>query len=200
MNVVKQVLPGLGIALLLLLTGCGLDEADGRQSGSIESAAVIDSVIPIDEALSRFRAHLPRPEGFSGGADSPEALVRRIADLLAAQDTAGFESLALDQAEFAYFYYESNPLAAPPYELPPALMWFQLQQQNRSGVFRMLRELGGREFSEVELLCEQEPRQEGENRVLPGCHVQLDGAPRRLFGALVERGGVWKVGAFAGGV
>lgn len=190
---------GLGMSLLLL-AGCSPEAADGREAGDGQQpASVVDSVIPIDEALARFRADLPHPAGFTDGAASPEALVREIVDLLAAHDTAGFEALALNQAEFAYLYYEANPLAARPYELPPALMWFQLQQQNRSGVFRMLREFGGREFSEVELVCEQEARMEGENRVLPGCRVRLDDAPPlRLFGGLVERGGEWKVVSFSG--
>lgn len=198
MIMIRRTFLGLGMGVLLL-AGCAPDAADGREPREDRPVAVIDSVIPIDEALARFRADLPPPGGFSGGAGSAEALVRRIADLLAAHDTAGFEALALNQAEFAYLYYELNPLAAPPYELPPALMWFQLQQQNRTGVFRMLREFGGREFSEVELVCEREARDEGENRVLPGCRVRLDDAPPlRLFGGLVERDGVWKVVSFSG--
>ena len=186
---------------LALFAGCDAADLEGRDGREAVAAApaVVDSVIPVAEALERFRADLAAaPDDFEGGHDSPEALVRAVLDRLAAGDTTGFEPLAVDRAEFAWLVYPESPMSKLPYELPPALMWFRLQQENRIGVLRMLRELGGREYGSFALRCPQEAVTEGANRVLGGCTVRLgEGEERRLFGALVERGGRWKVLSFA---
>ena len=188
------------LALALWAVGCGSDRREGRGVEEAVAAAaapaptVVDSVVPIGEALARFRADVGEvPTGHRGGADSPEALARETMRLLAAADTSAFAALTVDRAEFAWLYYESSPLAKPPYELPPALMWFQLQQGNRIGLFRLLRELGGRRLEYERLVCDRHPVVQGENRLWSGCRVRLavDGETRelRLFGAMLERGG-----------
>ena len=91
-----------------------------------------------------------------------------------------------------------NVLAKPPYELPPALAWFQLQETNRKGALRALRELGGHELDYRGYTCGPEPSVEADNRVWTGCLVTVgrDGdapIPLKLFGAILERDGRFAV-------
>lgn len=186
-----------------LLAGCGPADLEGGgqdgQPGEVSATAVVDSALPMDVMLERFRADLPEETTtLEGGHESPEALVREMLDLLARADTAGFERLAINRGEFAWLVYPASPMSKPPYELPPALMWFRAQQENRIGVLRMLRDLGEREYPSFVLRCPAEPASEGDNRMLGGCTVRLgDDEERRLFGTLVERDGRWKVLSFA---
>jgi hypothetical protein len=183
------------VALLLAaVTGCDI----GRHDDSGQPAQVVDSVVPIEIALERFRKDLPQPAGLSGGATHRDTLVRHVIDALRDSDTAAFERLAVNRAEWAWLYYPTNILARPPYELPPALAWFQLQETNRKGVFRALRELGGRGLDYRGYTCNASPGVEGENRIWTGCLVTLgrDGAEPvalRIFSAILERGGRFAV-------
>lgn len=198
----KRTIEG-AVIVLGFLAGCGpTDLEGGSQSGQpaeIPATAVVDSALPIDVMLERFRADLPEETtAFEAGHESPEALVREMLDLLTTADTTGFERLAINRGEFAWLVYPASPMSRPPYELPPALMWFRAQQENRIGVLRMLRDLGDREYPSFALRCPAEPASEGDNRMLGGCTVRLgEDEERRLFGTLVERDGRWKVLSFA---
>ncbi len=124
-----------------------------------------------------------------------------VVDALAANDTAAFEALAVDRAEWAWLYFPSSTVARPPYELPPALAWFQLQERSRRGVLRALRELGGHRLDFSGYACAPEPNQEGENRLWTGCAVAIardggDPVTLRLFGAILERNGRFAVLSF----
>ncbi len=183
------------LAPLFLATGaCGSGTPGAAAQSSTASAGVVDSVFPMPVMLARFRADLTEPASLSGGAASRDALVHRVMDALAANDTMAFEKLSLNRAEFAWLYYPTAPTAQPPYELPPALAWFQWQERNRKGVFRALREFGGRRLDFRGYRCDAQPSTEGENRLWTGCVVTL-GRDREkpvtlhLFGAILERDG-----------
>ena len=153
----------------------------------------MDSVIPIAEALDRFRADLREPTGLHG-PESRDALVRELIDALRESDTLALEHIAVTRAEWAWLYYPTNELSRSPYELPPALAWFQLQETNRKGALRALREFGGRTLRYDGYQCAADPTVEGENRIWTRCTVSLgrDGeAPVtfRLFAAILERDG-----------
>lgn len=155
---------------------------------------VTDSVLPMDVMLDRFRHDLPRPAELHGGLANRDSLVRRVIAALETSDTLAFEHLAVNQGEWAWLYFPSNVLSRPPYELPPGLAWFQLQETNRQGVFRALREFGGHQLDYRGYRCNTEPTIEDANRIWAGCTVTLgrDGAPPapvRLFGAVLERRG-----------
>jgi hypothetical protein len=192
----------VSLSLTIACAACGTDGLEGREAVRSETApAVVDSILPIPVALARFRADIPEvPTGLRGGAESAEALVSELVRLIEADDTLGFEAIAFDRAEFAYLYYESSPLARPPYELPPALAWFQLQQGNRTSVLRLLRELGGRPLGYAGLVCDRPSLEQGENRIWSGCRVRIErgdsAQEMRLFGALIERDGGFKVLSF----
>jgi len=161
-------------------------------------AAVVDSVVPMDVALERFRSGLPEPERLESGAGGMAALARRVVDALASSDTLAFERLAVNRAEFAWLYYPTTAVAQPPYELPPALAWFQMQERSRRGVFRALAAYGGVELRYAGHQCDPAPRIEGANRIWTGCRIALARpgeapAPVRVFGAVIERDGRFAV-------
>jgi hypothetical protein len=108
------------------------------------------------------------------------------------------DTLALEpgcnRAEYAWLYYPTTLISRPPYELPPALAWFQLQETNRKGALRLLRAFGGRRLELRDHSCAAAPAVEGENRIWTGCTITLaadGGEPtsQRLFAAILERDG-----------
>ena len=183
---VSRLLP-----LLLAFVAC---RAEPSQDGAEpQVTGVVDSVVPIPEALDRFRADVEKPAGLHGPA-SLDTLLREMIAALRQSDTLAFERLAVNRAEWAWLYYPTTAISKPPYELPPALAWFQLREANRKGVFRALREFGGRTLQFEGYACPAEATTEGENRIWSGCTVTLgrDGeAPvtLRLFSAILERDG-----------
>ncbi|GMV08205.1 MAG: hypothetical protein AMXMBFR53_44800 [Gemmatimonadota bacterium] len=178
------------------------DQPDPGAAASEAPAGVVDSVLPMPVMMERFRTGLPEPVALAGGEESRDALVERVVRALQAADTAAFEGVTVGLSEWAWLYYGTSAQARPPYELPPGLAWVQLQENNRSGVLRALERLGGKALDYRGYACDPEPTVEGENRVWIGCLVTLavdggEAAPLRLFSAILERGGHFKVLSFA---
>jgi hypothetical protein len=186
-------------AVLTLATGaCAGGEASGSRPPA--AAGVVDSAIPIEEALRRFREGRVEPAGLRGGARSREALVTEFVRALERRDTAALRRMALDAEEFAWLYYPSSPLSRPPYELPPDLMWFQLGGQSEKGASLLLSERAGSPLGHAGHSCGSE-RVEGENHIFGHCVLRRvlagDTVSERLFGLIVERGGVYKFASYA---
>jgi hypothetical protein len=190
-----------GLAVLLAGTmlggGCGEREVRAAESGR----GTVDSAVPIEVALERFRRDLPRPAGLSGGAPSREELVRRFVSALEASDTAALRRLVLQKDEFAWLYYPSTPMARPPYELAPGLLWFQMQGQTEKGASLLLSDRAGAPLGYLGHECAS-PRREGENTVYGHCVTRRiaaggDTLGDRLFGLIVERGGIFKFVSYA---
>ena len=161
----------------------------------------VDSAIPIDEALQRFRRDLPKPEALRDGSVSREKLVRKFVLALEVHDTAALRRMVLRADEFAWLYYPSSPLSRPPYELAPALMWFQLQGESEKGASRLLMERAGRPLRYVDHACAP-ARLEGKNRIHSHCELRHltpagDTVSERLFGLIVERDGFQKFVSYA---
>lgn len=109
--------------------------------------------------------------------------------------------MALGQAEFAWLYYPSSPLSRVPYELPPALVWFQMQGESERGVSRLLAARAGQPLRYLGHACASQ-RMEGENRIHAHCELRRmtaagDTVAERLFGLIVESGGVHKFVSYA---
>lgn len=175
---------------------------DAATAAPVEgSGGVIDSVIPIDEALRRFRVDLPATTSLTGGAPSRDALVERFTDAVARRDTAVIRSLALSRAEFAYLYYPTTRYTHKPYELAPALLWFLSQQNGEKGITRMLRRYGGESLAAEGYTCADTPRREGENTLWLDCRIRsprfTDSTGMRAFGTIIERGGHYKFVSYA---
>jgi hypothetical protein len=192
--------------LLIALASCGEaseggGEAQGDTAAATEQASVVDSVFPMPVMLERFRAGLAEPEGLTSGVDSRDALVEGIIRAMEATDTAAFERLTITLPEWAWLYFPTSIQAKPPYELPPGLAWFQLQEGNRKGLFRALGRFGGRKLQYRGYTCASEPTVEGVNRVWIGCLVTvgLEGegpAPIKLFSSILERDGRFAILSF----
>ena len=185
-------------AAVLVTAACtrGETPAVADSAATAAPAVVVDSVVPREEELWRFRQGVDPVDALVGGAPSADALVRRFATALETRDTATLRALRVDRAEFAWTYYPTSKLARPPYDLSPALMWFQLEGNSGRGLFHALEERGGRPLRMVSHACPQ-VEVEGANRIHSGCTVRRLQAPgdtvqEQLFGAILERGGAFK--------
>jgi hypothetical protein len=194
------------LALAALLGAC--QPAGGHGDGAARPDTVrtiVDSILPIDEELRRFRSALgEEPTSLLGGAPSLDALVERFVSALEAADTAAFRDMLLTRGEFAWLYYPHTRFTASPYELAPGLLWFQIENGTSRGFGRLLERMGGRPAHAAGHACPPEPRTEGPNRVWEGCVVHLrppEGEPRdlELFGSILERGGVYKFVSYSNG-
>lgn len=167
---------------------------------------IVDSIHSIEEELRRFRSTLEGepPAALSGGAPSRDALVERFISALEAADTAAFRDLLLTRAEFAWLYYPHTRFTAPPYELAPALLWFQMENGTSRGFHRMMQRMAGRPAYAQGYSCPDRPVEEGPNRTWERCVVLLrppGGEPLdfRLFGSILEHGGVFKFVSYTNG-
>ena len=161
------------------------------------SAGVVDSAIPREEALRRFRSGLAPIDSLEGGEASLEALVEAFVLAVETKDTSTFRRLSLSLREFAWLYYETNPQSQPPYDLDPALFWFMLERNNRGGLIKLLEERGGKPVGYLRSRCEGSPSRQGENTVYGPClivrrGVRGDTVEERLFGPIIQRQGKWK--------
>ena len=201
----KQVILWLA---LVSTVACGRPDADAApptKEKSVVSAqagtGAVDSAVPIEEALNRFRDGFQEPRALEGGSRSREQLVRRFVKALEVRDTAALRRMGMGIEEFAWFYYPASPLSRKPYELAPGLMWFQLQGESNRGAAKLLDERSGRPLGYVGHTCGQ-PRVEGENRLHPYCGLRRvteagDTVTERLFGLIIERGGSYKFVSYA---
>jgi hypothetical protein len=186
--------PGILIGVLALVAACRTEPAKAQSE-------YVDSAIPIEEALRRFRTGLPRPAGLEEGYPSREKLVREFVRALEGRDTAAFRKMVLNPGEFAWLYYPSSPLSRPPYELSPGLMWFQLQGESEKGASRLFSERAGSPLGYLGHSCASS-RVEDKNRVHPNCELHRvtaagDTVAERLFGLIIEREGRYKFVSYA---
>jgi hypothetical protein len=161
------------------------------------AAAVVDSAVPREEALRRFRQGVPPVDTLTGGADSRDALVRQFVAAVEQADTAALRRLLMTRQEFAWIYYPDNPQGLPPYDLSPGLLWFLLDNRGAIGLSHLMQERGGTPLRYVRYQCDSLPSVEGENRVWGPCVIARrqgggDLLLERLFGPILERRGRFK--------
>jgi hypothetical protein len=160
---------------------------------------VVDSILPVEEELRRFRAALPGDSAVAlvHGSRSREALVQRFVRALAANDTTDLLAMAVGGREFADLYYPESPYTHAPYRQSPALAWSLIQNPSTSGLTRLVRRLGGTPITYVGHVCEPKVAREGHNVRHTGCLVRIvdergDTVTKRWFGSILERGGRFK--------
>jgi len=186
------------IAGVVLAGGCTDREVRASERSG---APVVDSAVPIEVALDRFRSELPAPQALTGGFGTREELVRRFARALEASDTAALRHMVMGKAEFAWLYYPSSPLSRPPYALPPDLLWFQMRGQTEKGASLLLAERAGTPLGYLGHACGSQ-REEGANRLYGHCVLRRvtasgDTVGERLFGLVIEHGGLYKFVSYA---
>ncbi|MEO7998138.1 MAG: hypothetical protein ABI852_11870 [Gemmatimonadaceae bacterium] len=199
------------LSLLALLcatsfsVACSRDNAKGAVESSAApkpSASAIDSALPREVELERFRAGLgAEVTELSNGFGSRDSLMDAFLKRLAARDTARLGELGLTKAEFAWIYYPSSPMGKPPYDLSPGLMYFQFDGNNRKGFVHLLEDRGGKDLKVVGYSCAAPEKQET-NTVYTQCLVKRLQAPgdtltELLFGGIIEHNGKYKLLNFA---
>ncbi|HSJ07356.1 MAG TPA: hypothetical protein VK936_11660 [Longimicrobiales bacterium] len=184
---------------LLSLAACDVLPEGGTLPAAAEPVpARVDSILPIEEELHRFRAALPDTvTALAGGATSIDALVVGFLKALEARDASALGELVLMPAEFAWLYYPHTRFTARPYELSPAVVWFQLENYGSRGLNRALLRYGGRILDHAGHRCPVAAEVEGDNRIWSGCVIRHvgeagDTADLSLFGGIIERDGRFK--------
>lgn len=189
----------------ILMSGCDADSA-GRvdPTGDVASpVGVVDSTLPIDTLLRRFRATLPdTPVVLAGGAASPASLTHAFLGALQIHDTATLRALVLSPSEFAWLFYPHSRWTRPPYAMGPELVWLQVGANSEKGLVRLVRRYGGQPLRLDALLCPDSSVAEGPNVLTEGCRVRFavgDSAPRdlQLFGSVLRRDGRYKFVSYA---
>lgn len=202
-------LPARWLAMLAIAAaGCGeagtdrFAPASFRVLEAARPARVVDSILPPEESLRRFREAVPEaPRGLTGGAASRGALVRAFVGAVEGADTLALTRMLVSRAEFAWLLFPESEFARPPYRQSPALVWFMMQNASAKGLNRILARHGGRKLDVTGFRCDRNPIVQGGNRLWRGCTVTLAGPggpeARRLFGSIVERGGAHKFLTYA---
>jgi hypothetical protein len=173
------------------------DSQAAHVAAVVAAGGVVDSILPIDEQLRRFRENLPVADSLQHAAASRDALVREFLKAVSASDTVALNRLVLDRSEFAYLYYPTAAISKPPYEAPPQLLWGQILQASNDGLPRVLARAAGQSLTLSRVACADSIVSEGANRLHNACTVTVSigrGAPveARWFGTIIERDGRFK--------
>ena len=163
---------------------------------------VVDSILPVEEELRRFRSGLPVVTSLEGGATSREKLLSLFLRAVEEADTAALVRLAISRSEFAYLVYPESPYTSPPYRQAPGLVWMRYSGASGTGLARLLgRWAGVRLGGRASASCSGSPVQEGNNRIWRDCVVRVvtgaDTVASRLVGAVIERQGKYKILSYA---
>lgn len=209
------------VGCVAAIVGCSAFGASDRQTdeASADSAArarddaanraspgyIIDSILPVEEELSRFRDAIggTPARALSGASESRDALVARAIRGLLAADTADLAAMTLSAREFADLVYPESRYTQPPLRQAPGLAWSLIQTPSRSGLRRAVERVGGLSLRLAGYSCDVTPDREGRNLVWSGCAVALSDASgqtesHRLFGSIIEREGMFKIVSWAG--
>ena len=165
---------------------------------------VIDSILPMDEALRRFRAAIGGEpvSAFAHGSRSRDALVSRFMKALVAGDSADLRAMVVSAREFADLVYPDSPNTKPPYQQDPGLAWRMIENSSESGYMRLLRRAGGIAVTLARYRCDPTPTTQGANQFWTNCTLTLVGAPgdtstHRFFGNIIARDGRYKFMSYA---
>jgi len=172
----------------------GVDSQAARAGAAV---SVVDSALPIAEALRRFRVGLPEVHELSGGARSRDALVSRFVRSIESGDTAALRELELTKSEFGYLVYPSSVYTRRPYEQQPDIVWMLARSAGERGYRRLIDRYGGQQLEFQDYACGEPPVSQGANRTWRECSARFrrpgGGLVRgRLFGAIIERDGQFK--------
>ena len=166
------------------------------------ASPVIDSILPIEEEIRRFRAKVPAtPTQLSGGAESRDELVRRWVRAVETRDSAALGGMLMNAAEYITFYYPVSPYTRPPYRQSPGVRWALITNTSIQGASRVWSRHAGQSMGYTGYRCDPEPEILGQNRIWTGCVVEWKNEPQRgsvrLFGPIIERDGQFKFVTYA---
>ena len=196
-------LRGLSRFALCLLMACSASRAEPAEAPWRKPGDRIDSILPMEVHLARFRMDRAEPGTLAGGAATREVLARRFLGAVARRDTAGLHELLVSRAEFAWLVFPDHRYARPPYELDPGIFWMQIGAASAKGLGRVLERLGGEQLGFEAIACGRDTLQitRGPVRAWSPCELRYRQGGRirtgRLFGAVIEREGRFKLLSFA---
>jgi len=178
------------------------DSSARARQDSINRASpgyVIDSVLPVEEEIRRFRVAVggaPAVE-LRDASNSRAELVERFVRDLSAGDTTDLKRAALSPREFVDLIYPTSPNTHPPYRQSPSFVWMQISGQSASGLTRAIQRRAPQRLTYAGHECDPKAEVQGPNRLWFKCNVRLvspagDTTTQRLFGTIVERGGRFK--------
>ena len=195
-------------SVAMLLAACGGERAPSSTAAAAADSAQrapqhVDSVVPREVAIERFREGTQQVTSFTGGAKSRDALVKAWVRAIESADTAALKGVLVSRHEFAWLYYPTASQGLPPYDLSPSLLWFMTDGQTSKGLRRLLEERAGKPMHYLGYTCDPRSNSEGENTVWGPCEIRQlratgDTVSERLFGLIVERGGEWKFLSYKG--
>jgi hypothetical protein len=200
----------LSIAVVSCSNGPKSDDTSATTTDSIQSDStararqdsinktmpgyVVDSILPVEEELRRFRAAVggDATKTLKNGSASRDALVRRFMKSLRANDSADLRAMLLTAREFADLVYPESPYTHPPYRQAPSLVWMQIEQPSESGLTRVIRRLGGQRLRLIASTCRRKPDVQGANKIWTDCSVRFvdvlgNTKTTKLFGSIIER-------------
>ena len=155
---------------------------------------VIDSILPTEELLRRFRARVGGTPvtALQHASDSRDALIARFMKAVAASDSASLRDMVLNAREFADLVYPESPNTKPPYKEDPAVMWTTIQNPSQGGFIRLVRRTAEIPTTLVDYRCDGKPEKQGRNTFISGCILRLNGkdgvtTSHRYFGSIIER-------------
>ena len=189
------------LVAIVAVGGCSQGEAHESPTPAVSSGRVVDSILPLEEALRRFRADLPEVTAFAGGAGSRDELVRRFLAAIESRDTAAIRAMVVSRAEYAWLYYPTSIVAREPYDQMPQLNWFLGLEDSQKGIARVLDRFGGSSLASSGYDCPEPPTMDGRLRFWHRCAVSIrdEGTSRRLrlFGSIAELDGHYKFYSYA---
>lgn len=214
------------VVLLATLPACGRERAGSAPADSTRLAAdsarrdsiararqdsinrarpdyVIDSILPTEEMLRRFRAKVGGTPvtALQDASQSRDALVARFLKAVAAGDSTDLRAMALTAREFADLVYPEGPNTKPPYKEDPAIVWMTIQNPSQSGYTRLLRRTDEIPTALADYRCTGPTERQGRNIFTAGCVLRLkakDGviSSHRYFGSIIERDHRFKIVSF----
>jgi hypothetical protein len=191
-------IPVMLATALVGLAACVGQAGDAGDTAEAESGRVVDSIFPMEEQIRRFQATVAdTPSTFRGGAPSRDDLVDAFLDAVRARDTEALAKLVVDRGEYAFLYYPYSHFAAPPYELPPDILWFQTQNSQSRALFRLFGQMDERALDARGYRCEEDALELGPTVGWDDCFILVSGrdgdvVDLRLFGTILMHDGRYK--------
>jgi hypothetical protein len=177
---------------LLLLGACDRPHPDN--GGGRSAVGVVDSILPPEEALRRFREGMVAPAVLDGPRSRDE-LLERFMIAVKNRDVAALRTLGVSRPEYAYLVYPELPISRPPYRQPPNIAWLLLETSSNASVNKLVTTAASR-FELLGYDCPSRRVPHGPLGLTNGCTIRVrEGSterPVRLFRSIVDRGGRWK--------
>jgi len=197
----------LALSVVLSALACHGDRdpespGDAVRQAVSPSVRQVDSILPLEEEIRRFREQVPEtPSRLSGAAGSRDELVRRWVHAMESRDSLALREMLLNAAEYITFYYPESPYTHAPYRQSPGVRWSLITSTSSQGASRVWSRHAGLPMGFTGYRCNANPEIVGRNRVWTGCMVEWkNGSERgtiRLFGPIIERNGEFKFLTYA---